>query len=78
MSGIQETKETSAMKHRTLIAVPGLVLVAALALPARAPAQTPAPAAKTAHGASMHSQSAVALQLAMRKLWEEHIVYTRN
>ncbi len=66
------------MKHRAFIAVPCLVLGAALALPARAPAQTPAPAAKSSHGASMHSQPAGALQLAMRKLWEEHIVFTRN
>ncbi len=47
-------------------------------------AQTPAPAAMGSHertmggGASTDSQSAEALRIAMRKLWEEHIVYTRN
>jgi hypothetical protein len=42
----------------------------------------PAPAKAMEHGsmgkAAVYTQSAVDLRLAMRKLWEEHIVYTRN
>jgi hypothetical protein len=38
-----------------------------------APAATPAPAATTANAVRVHE-----LRLAMRKLWEDHITYTRN
>lgn len=66
------------MTHLSYKAVPGLILAAALALPTGVSAQTPAPAARSPHGATTHSPSVVSLRLAMRKLWEEHIVYTRN
>ena len=62
------------MKRIILI---GIALMVAAALFFR-----PAPAQAMDHGSmdgkAAYSQSAVDLRLAMRKLWEEHIVYTRN
>jgi len=60
------------------------VIAAAPVLTGHVSAQTPAGAATNAHaagmgsGASINSPSAVDLRMGMRKLWEEHIVYTRN
>lgn len=73
-------KEKS-MKRETLKSVLALCLApaAALCLVSAAQAQTYPSAAPSA---SMHEASkttaAVEVKMAMRKLWEEHIVYTRN
>ena len=65
---------------KTLVLV--LITVAAPVLTGGLSAQTPAAGSRHGHmmggGAATDSQSAAALRIAMRKLWEEHIVYTRN
>jgi hypothetical protein len=56
---------------RSIIVIAVLALLAAVALPVQAVAHEKA--------GKMHlTQSAVDLRMAMRQLWEEHIVYTRN
>jgi hypothetical protein len=63
------------MKHHAYDFVPGLVLVAALAAPTGASAGMMG-AEPEASAAS--SRSVATFRTAMRKLWEEHIEYTRN
>jgi ABC-type sugar transport system substrate-binding protein len=61
------------MKRTISTAMLAAALLAGVALAA------PAQAKEQMKGGGMsHTQSAVDLRTAMRQLWEEHIVYTRN
>jgi hypothetical protein len=54
-------------------------LVAALACSAASAQQSPAPSPPaTGTGMSMQDTKVVEVKIAMRKLWQDHITYTRN
>jgi len=72
------------MKHSLFATLLVVLTTAAPVLAGDPSTGTPASMSANPHAASMSasaptdSQSAEALRIAMRKLWEEHIVYTRN
>ena len=66
-------KEDSAMKRNILLGVLAFFSITALTMVDTAQAVEHAKMSKVSY-----AESAVNLRMAMRKLWEDHITYTRN
>ena len=74
---VERVEEEDIMNKRTFLIV-ALAALYAGALGAQQPAAPPPGAMTMAPGMTTEARAIVELRMAMRKLWEDHITYTRN